>query len=99
MKKAKSHRANSTLANPTPRDPLQQENDNLRQRIQYLETITGQDSSLFRDTITEETSSKVDWARLCLDLENTEDRIISVSREKIGQELLRLRAENSRLQG
>ena len=86
------------MANPHTRDPLQMENEDLRNRIKYLETIIGKDSSLFRDTVTtEESSSKVDWARLCLDLENTEDRIITVSREKIGQELLRLRSENSRL--
>jgi hypothetical protein len=35
---------------------------------------------------------------LLLDVENTEDRIITVSREKIGQEILRLRGENTKLQ-
>ena len=33
-----------------------------------------------------------------MDVDNTEDRIITVSREKIGQEILRLRGENAKLQ-
>ncbi len=39
----------------------------------------------------------MDWARLLLDVETTEDMLITVNREKIGQELLRLRSENARL--
>ena len=39
----------------------------------------------------------MDWARLLLDVDSTEDMLITVNREKIGQELLRLRSENSRL--
>lgn len=42
-------------------------------------------------------ASKVDWARLLLDVDTTEDMLITVNREKIGQELLRLRSENARL--
>jgi hypothetical protein len=41
--------------------------------------------------------SKIDWARLLLDVDSTEDMLITVNREKIGQELLRLRSENARL--
>ena len=40
----------------------------------------------------------IDWARLLMDVDNTEDRIITVSREKIGHEILRLRGENAKLQ-
>ena len=65
------------------------ENDDLRQRLQYLETLCGRDSSFIRDNISEETG-KVDWARLLLD-ENTDDMIISVSREKIAHEIIKLR--------
>lgn len=39
-----------------------------------------------------EESSKVDWARILLD-QSTDDMIISVSREKIAHELIRLRTE------
>ncbi len=63
----------------------------MRQRLQYLETLTGRDSSMIKDMITEETSS-VDWARLLLD-ERTDDVIINVSREKIAHELIRLKTE------
>lgn len=42
-------------------------------------------------------SSKVDWASLLLD-ENTDDMIITVSREKIAHEIIRLRTENKHLQ-
>jgi hypothetical protein len=41
--------------------------------------------------------SKIDWARLLLDVDSTEDMLITVNREKIGQELLRLRSKNARL--
>jgi regulator of replication initiation timing len=37
------------------------ENEDLRQRLQYLETLTGKDSAFIRDNISEETS-KIDWA-------------------------------------
>jgi hypothetical protein len=39
----------------------QLENEDLRQRLQYLETLTGKDSTMIRDQITDDTS-KVDWA-------------------------------------
>lgn len=41
-------------------------------------------------------TSKVDWAQLLLD-DQTDDMIITVSREKIAHELIRLRNENSEL--
>lgn len=56
-----------------------------------METLTGRDSSMIKDMITEETSN-VDWARLLLD-ERTDDVIINVSREKIAHELIRLKTE------
>lgn len=34
---------------------MQLENEDLRQRLQYLETLTGKDSQMIRDNITEET--------------------------------------------
>jgi len=52
-----------------------------------MEAMAGKDSSGL--TVTEETS-KVDWARILLD-ESTDDMIISVSREKIAHELIKLR--------
>lgn len=73
----------------------QLENEDLRQRLQYLETLTGKDSSMIRDQISSETS-KVDWAQLLLD-EQTDEMIITVSREKIAHELIRLRQENIKL--
>jgi len=57
-----------------------------------METLTGRDSAEISDNITSETS-KVDWARLLLD-SNTDDMIITVSREKIAHEIIRLRNEN-----
>lgn len=57
-----------------------------------METLSGKDSSLIRDNISEETS-KVDWARLLLD-DHTDDMIITVSREKIAHELIRLKTAN-----
>jgi hypothetical protein len=36
----------------------------------------------------------VDWAAALLDTEHTDDMIITVSREKIAREILKLRAEN-----
>lgn len=71
---------------------MQLENEDLRQRLQYLETLTGKDSQMIRDNITEETS-KVDWAQLLLD-DNTDDMIITVSREKIAHEIIKLRTDN-----
>ena len=53
--------------------------------------MCGRDSSMIKDMVTEE-SSKVDWARILLD-QGTDDVIISVSREKIAHELIRLRTE------
>ena len=73
----------------------QLENDDLRQRLEYLETLCGRDSSFIRDNISDE-SSKVDWARVLLD-EGTNDMIISVSREKIAHEIIMLRNEVKRL--
>lgn len=69
--------------------------EDLRQRLQYLEILTGRDSSEISESITPE-SSKVDWARLLLD-HNTDDMIITVSREKIAHELIKLRNENKNL--
>lgn len=60
-----------------------------------METLTGRDSAEISDNITSETS-KVDWARLLLDT-NTDDMIITVSREKIAHEIIRLRNENRSL--
>lgn len=74
---------------------MQLENEDLRQRLQYLETLTGKDSSLIRDNITEETG-KVDWAQLLLD-DKTDDMIISVSREKIAHEIIKLRNDKAKL--
>jgi len=37
------------------------ENEDLRTRLQYLETLTGKDSAFIRDNISEETQ-KIDWA-------------------------------------
>ena len=48
---------------------------------------------MIRDQVTHETS-KVDWAQLLLD-DQTDDMIITVSREKIAHELIRLRNENN----
>jgi len=73
----------------------QLENEDLRQRLQYLETLTGKDSAMIKDQISNETS-KVDWAQLLLD-DQTDDMIITVSREKIAHEIIRLRNENSLL--
>lgn len=61
-----------------------------------METLCGKDSALIKDNISEETS-KVDWARLLLD-DQTEDMIISVSREKIAHEIIKLRTENNNLE-
>lgn len=69
--------------------------EDLRQRLQYMEVLTGRDSTEISDNITSE-SSKVDWARLLLDRQ-TDDMIIIVSREKIAHELIRLRNENKSL--
>ena len=73
----------------------QLENEDLRQRLQYLETLTGKDSAMIKDQVTNETS-KVDWAQLLLD-DQTDDMIITVSREKIAHEIIRLRNENQQL--
>ncbi len=69
----------------------QLENEDLRQRLVFLETICGRDSSSMKDTVPEE-SGKIDWARILLD-QSTDDLIISVSREKIAHEMIRLRTE------
>jgi hypothetical protein len=69
----------------------------LRQRLQYLESVTGQDtSSLAQDPIISAESSKVDWAKVLLD-DGTDDMIISVSRQKIASELIALRAQVKQL--
>ena len=69
----------------------QLENEDLRQRLVFLETTCGRDSSSMNDTVPEE-SGKIDWARILLD-QSTDDLIISVSREKIAHEMIRLRTE------
>lgn len=61
----------------------------------YVETLAGRDSGSIKEMVTEE-SSKVDWARLLLD-ESTDDVIITVSREKIAHEIIKLRSENAQL--
>ena len=60
-----------------------------------MEALTGRDSAEISDQISAETS-KVDWARLLLD-RHTDDMIITVSREKIAHEIIRLRNENKTL--
>ena len=50
---------------------------------------------MIRDQVSHETS-KVDWAQLLLD-DQTDDMIITVSREKIAHEMIRLRNENAKL--
>ena len=57
--------------------------------------MTGRDSNMIKDQISEETSN-VDWAQVLLD-SSTDDMIITVSREKIAHEIIRLRTENQRL--
>ena len=117
MKKAKSHRANSTL-NTIQNDQyfsgsktklggaggnsdlVMRENEELRYRIQQMDNYIRnmQETQQFNTGVIEETPpSKIDWARLLLDVETTEDMLITVNREKIGQELLRIRSENARL--
>ena len=61
-----------------------------------METLQGKDSSAIRDNISSETSN-VDWAKLLLD-ENTDDRVINVSREKIAHELIRLKNDKTNLE-
>ena len=68
------------------------ENEDLRQRLQYMEAMTGKDSSLIQNEVSQD-SSKVDWARILLD-DSTDDMIITVSRAKIANELIKLRNEN-----
>ena len=60
--------------------------------MSYLETLTGKDSAMIRDQVSDQTEL-VDWAQLLLD-EGTDDMIIQVSREKIAHEIIRLRNEN-----
>ena len=94
----RSELQDSYLANDRLKSELfqkQLENDDLRQRLLYLETLTGRDSGMIKDQITSETS-KVDWAAVLLD-ENTDDMIITVSREKIAHDILSLREENKKL--
>jgi len=77
--------------------PLQLENDDLRYRLAYLESVTGQDSQMFRDTAGGDT--KVDWVHYLLSLEGSSPddmRILAASKDKIAHEILRLRAENSK---
>jgi hypothetical protein len=72
------------------------ENEDLRTRLQYLETLTGKDSAFIRDNISEETQ-KIDWAQLLLD-DKTDDMIIAVSREKIAHQIIKLKQEKARLE-
>ena len=76
---------------------MQLENDDLRQRVVYLESVTGKDSQMIRDNVV--TSSKVDWAQYLLNVESTQDdmKILAESKDKIAHEILRLRAENQKL--
>lgn len=60
-----------------------------------MEILTGRDSAEISENITQDTT-KVDWARLLLD-RNTDDMIITVSREKIAHEIIKLRNENKSL--
>ena len=55
---------------------------------------------MFREYASEESSARVDWAQLLLSLDGGEQdlRIIGASREKIAHEIIRLRAENQKLQ-
>lgn len=41
---------------------MQLENDDLRQRLLYLEAVTGTDSQMIREYASEDTSARVDWA-------------------------------------
>jgi regulator of replication initiation timing len=41
---------------------LSLENEDLRDRLQYMEAMTGWDSQNLRDLVGEEAQSKVDWA-------------------------------------
>lgn len=75
---------------------VQLENEDLRQRLQYLEALTGKDSAFIRDNISEETQ-KIDWAQLLLD-EKTDDMIIAVSREKIAHQIITLKQEKGKLE-
>ncbi len=75
---------------------MQLENDDLRQRLTYMETMTGKDSQMISDNITEETG-KVDWAQVLLD-DATDDMIITVSREKIAHEIIKLRQEKTKME-
>ena len=67
---------------------LQFENDDLRERVQYLEVVTGKDSQLYREQVSEE--SKIDWAQLLLTSEDSQEdiRILAASKEKIAHEIL-----------
>ena len=60
-----------------------------------MESVTGRDSQMFRDTVGAG-DSKVDWVQYLLSLEGSPDdmRILAASKDKIAHELLRLRAEN-----
>ncbi len=58
--------------------------------------LTGRDSALIRDAISDETSN-VDWAKLLLD-EETDDMVIIASREKIAHQMLKLIHENKMLE-
>ena len=68
----------------------------MRLRVQYLESFTGRNSSDIPKETSSSRGSKVDWAAALLDIEGTDNMIITVSREKIAREILRLRAENQR---
>jgi len=67
------------------------ENDQLRLRLQYLESLSKINT---QDFLSATEASRVDWAAALLDTEHTDDMIITVSREKIAREILKLRAEN-----
>lgn len=78
---------------------LTQENDDLRERLQYMEAMTGWDSQNLRDLVSEEGQGRVDWAQFLLNMENKKEdiKILSASKDKIATELIKLRAENQKL--
>jgi chromosome segregation ATPase len=79
---------------------MQLENDDLRARLAYLESMTDIDSQMIRDNINEESNRKVDWAQYLFTLEATQEdlRILAASKDKIAHEILRLRTDIQKLQ-
>lgn len=75
---------------------MQLENDDLRARLLYMEALKGKDSFPYRDNSSSETGN-IDWAQILLD-ENTDDRVINASREKIAHQLIKLKNEKIKLE-